>query len=921
MRADRHQRGHERVGEAFRRAFRTIQVRPTLAAAIFLAGCSAARGANESLIPAGRLPQTVVPTHYSIRWRIDPAVPTFSGSERILLSFKAPTTFFWIHSKGLTIDHAYLLDAGGNRIEAKFEQVDPSGVARVTLARNVEPQNAQLEIDYRGAFNTQLQGLYSVSFREQRYVLTQFEATAARLALPCFDEPAFKTPFDLAVTIPSLLQAISNSAELHTQPLEDGFKTIQFATTKPLPTYLLALLVGELRMTSGTRVTANSVSHTAPVRAIGLAGDSVPLRPVLQPTVELTSALADYVGLPYPFEKLDVVAAPDFAGSGMENPGAVFYRESDLLAGDGAPLEKRQFSRILQAHELAHQWFGNLVTPAWWADLWLKEGVATFLSYRAADIGTRATAFDQLFRINTSGAMEMDALASASPVLRRVSTTEDIDAAYDAISYGKSAALLDMYAGYLGEDRFRSLLHRFLVDHAYGSASSEDFLKAIATEGGDALAASLRGFLQQPGIPDIHAAWSCDARGAATLSLTQTRYRPVGSNAESGTRWTVPVCTAFGPPEARSSTCTLVGDTPVQVTLPPASCLAIFPNRGGRGYYHLDVAPAEWNRLLGYSPQLGFGEAISLARSIAAAFRSGSIGGQQLLSAAHRLSHSSFAAVAFALVPDVLFIRDFVVAPCDRAAIDAQLESDYLQAAREALASPADADADIQAKRSTASRLMALDVGQPEIRNELAKLGATWVHFDSGGAAAGRPDRNELRGVAIAAAVQVYGRPLIDAVLRELSRTTERPVRAQLIEALAWARPESGMDEVLGLLGQSVISDTEAYELLLAIGSQPGARRGLLQFLSARLPDLMKRLPTDRQGAIGFIVSGGYQGRIGGSVRAGLCSDADLAEFVRVLQPAVAGLSAGLQYFEYAREQISQCSRLAAVQRVAYASH
>jgi alanyl aminopeptidase len=869
----------------------------------------------DSRAPLGRLSRLVIPLHYDVQWRIDPDAQHFSGSVGIDVSLAERTRTIWLHAKGLTVTDSRVL-RHDRSIHGTFEQISGDGVARITFSEVIPAQELRLEIDYSGELNSHLQGLYRARYRDHNYVLSQFEPTSARLAMPCFDEPSFKTPFDIRVTIPVALRAISNSREVASDPFGNGMKTIRFAPTEPLPTYLLALAVGDLQFQSWSPIRLNDAFSSTPLRAVSIDADKSTLLSLLATTNELTTSLANYLGMPFPFSKLDIVVLRDLSGSGMENAGAVFYRDSDVSTSENSPLSKRRFSRVLQAHELAHQWFGDLVTPDWWNDLWLKEGFATFLSYRVADGSSGRDLFDRDYRVTTMAGMQLDSLTSTHAVRNRISTTGDIDSAYDAVSYNKSAALLGMLESYLGEKRFRDMLQQFLRDHAYGAASSEDFIQALVRAGDDvALGQSFRDFLDTPGIPEVLVDWNCATDGTTTIRLRQRRYLPLGSSGNRNVKWHLPICVALTAAGNSEAKCTLLNRQRGSLTVPGTVCKTIFPNFKGTGYYRWLVPPAKLETLLKGVSSLEFGEALSLADSVAAAFHRGAMGPAQYLRAANLLAASRFPQVAFAAVTDELFIRDFVEPAERRNEINAALEATYLRAAEEALTPDARWQPDQLAWRQSAARLLVLEVGTPTLRQHFASAGATMLHF---GANDRVPDMwvpAEMRDLALASAVQVYGSKLIGHLERLLRETDQTSQRAEILEALAWALPENGLNDVVDLLTQSSISDSEAYLLLYALGRRAEARRPLLRFLLNQLPALIRRMPTDRQGQIPYMITGGYQAKREPFVRAGPCSADDGREFGRVFKAYIPNLSGGARYFANASEQISLCTKLADAQR------
>jgi alanyl aminopeptidase len=869
----------------------------------------------DSRVPLGRLPRVVIPLHYDVQWHIDPDAQHFSGSVGIDVSLVKRTRTIWLHAKGLTVTDSRVL--GHDRsVHGTFEQITGDGVARITFSEVISPQELRLEIDYSGELNSHLQGLYRARYRDHNYVLSQFEATSARLAMPCFDEPSFKTPFDIRVTIPTALRAISNAREVASEPFGDGMKTIRFAPTEPLPTYLLALAVGDLQFQSGSPIRLNDALSWAPLRAVSIDEDKSTLLPLLATTNELTTTLADYLGMPFPFSKLDIVVLRDLSGSGMENAGAVFYRDSDVIASENSPIGKQRFSRILQAHELAHQWFGDLVTPVWWNDLWLKEGFATFLSYRVADGSSGRDLFERDYRVSAMAGMQLDSLTTTHAVRNRISTTGDIDSAYDAVAYNKSAALLGMLESYLGENRFREMLQQFLRDHAYGAASSEDFIQALARAGGDvALGQSFRDFLDTPGVPEVLVDWNCASDGTTTIRLRQRRYLPLGSGGNRNVKWHLPICVSLTDAGRSEATCTVLDRQRGTLSVPGRVCKTVVPNFKGTGYYRWLVPPAKLEILLSRVSSLEFGEALSLADSVGAAFHLGAIGPTQFVRAANLLAASRFPQVAFAAVTDELFIRDFVEPAERRNEINAALEATYLQAAKEALTPDARWQPDQLAWRQSAARLLVLEVGTPTLRQHFASAGASMLHFGANGRVPDAQVPTDMRDVALASAVQVFGPQLIGHLERLLRETDQTSQRAEILEALAWALPENGLNDVIELLTQSSISDTEAYLLLVALGRRPEARRPLLRFLSTQLPALMRRMPTDEQGKIPYMITGGYQAKRDPFVRVGPCSADDGREFGRVFKAYIPHLSGGAQSFANASEQISLCTKLADAQR------
>ena len=319
----------------------------------------------------------------------------------------------------------------------------------------------KLSLDYNGAYSHDLNGLYRIKDGGNYYLYTQLEPIAARKVLPCFDEPRFKTPFSISVVTPKNLKVISNSPENNARHI--GSNTIHsFAQTKALPTYLLAIAIGNFDIVEGPKLGTKKVNF----RGISTKGKGHKLTFAMKHTPAILAKLEDYFGVPYPFAKLDILAVPDFNAGAMENVGAITFREWYLLLDKNSSSEQQQKFYEIMAHELAHQWFGNLVTMPWWDDLWLNEGFATWLSYKIVDqLRPDFKAKDKLLE-RIQKAMAQDSLGSARKIRESISSAHDIHNAFDNITYGKGAALVNMLESFQGPGTFQKaslLIYKNLV--------------------------------------------------------------------------------------------------------------------------------------------------------------------------------------------------------------------------------------------------------------------------------------------------------------------------------------------------------------------------------------------------------------------------------------------------------------------------
>ncbi|MBM4374878.1 MAG: M1 family metallopeptidase, partial [Deltaproteobacteria bacterium] len=559
----------------------------------------------------GRLPDEVRPRRYRWTLEVDPAGRRFRGEVRIALEVVRPTRAVVLHASGLTF----------NEIELGFGDRLVTGRATMRRAAGVEgaeasaeelviesPEvitagQAELRIAYEGALDDTTRGLYRSERDGKRYLFTQLEPADARRVLPCFDEPSFKVPFEISVLAPRGQRVFANAKAVRERDAgedpESGVPRVRtdFEETRPLPTYLLAFAVGPFDVFDGP-------TEPVPVRMIAPAGLAARGAYVVAMASELVQLFERRFGSPYPYSKLDLVAVPDFEAGAMENAGLILFREELLLVDPTSSALERRHALQVMAHELAHQWFGNLVTLRWWDDLWLNEGFASYYESLVADEWrpeTRAELeeFAQLGRV-----MALDGLDAARRVREPVRTVQDAEEAFDPITYAKGSALLGMIADHLGEGAFQRGVQAYLARHAHGGASSEDLFRALGDEGKLDVGTTFRSFVEQPGVPLVRVTASC-VDGVGSLRLEQQRYRRL-PRSDDGSPWSIPVCVRYAPRNGlfagalevveTSRACTTL-EGPV-TTLKLESCAAwVLPSDDHRGYYRYAL-PADAMRTL-----------------------------------------------------------------------------------------------------------------------------------------------------------------------------------------------------------------------------------------------------------------------------------------------------------------------------------
>ncbi len=560
--------------------------------------------------PKGRLSDAAVPKAYRLDLTILPERDGFTGHDEIDVVLKGPTTKLYLHGRDLVVSKVSAR-IGGMIVPATFTQVDATGTARLDFVGTVPAGAATLVFDYSGKFGDDASGLYHVKVADRWYSWTQFESIDARAAFPSFDEPGFKQPFTVTVTTHPGMTVVSNSPETGTVKTVDGLETHRFAPTKPLPTYLVAIDTGPFVRQAGMIAPTPERARAMPFGAVATEAQKDKMGYVMAETPRIVRLLERYFGEPFPFPKLDQIGSPIMPGA-MENAGADTYGDGIIFLDRNATTSDKQAFGMIVSHELAHQWFGDLVSPAWWSDIWLNESFANWMGYRIGnewrpELGIGVGAIAEGF-----GAMNTDSLEVGRPIHQPITDNSQIDAAFDNITYGKGGQVVAMIAAYLGDDKFKAGVRLHLKRHAYGNASSEQFFQSIADAAHDPkLLAALTSFVDQQGVPVIDV-----RRNGSTLTAVQARYAFLGST-PAPLQWTIPFCVRID----AGKQCSLMDAKSTTLTIPAGRVL--MPNVGGTGYYRFDLAPADWQALIASSATLSPGEAIATTDSLWASFRAG----------------------------------------------------------------------------------------------------------------------------------------------------------------------------------------------------------------------------------------------------------------------------------------------------------
>ncbi|MCA9671968.1 MAG: M1 family metallopeptidase [Myxococcales bacterium] len=571
------------------------------------AGVVAAR-APRRLAP-GWLPEGVRPLRYALDLQVDPRQPGFSGSVRIRVAVDRPTRRVHIHARGLSIARAVL---GASRRLARVERPSDSGAEPawgervLVFAAPLSRGEHELRLRFSGRFDKRLAGLYRAQQGGRHYAYTQFEAADARKAFPCFDEPRFKVPFDVTLRVPRSMRAFANTPR-RDERVEGDTRVLRFERTKALPTYLVAFVIGDLDVVDGGRIASRSGAGL-PLRALvprgkgSLASGSLALTRALLPVLER------YFGRAYPYRKLDIAALVAFGSGAMENAGLITFRESGILY-DSVSASAQQVRRTawVIAHELSHQWFGNLVTMRWWDDLWLNEAFATWMSVKAVDAYRPELRAREGLRSIRSWVYDIDALRSARAVRQSVRSVSQAEAAFDGLTYIKGASVLDMLEAWAGPRAFQRGVQAYLARHAFGNATAADLFRALEAATKKPVGRVARTFLDRPGVPLVQAELRCERGRAPRVLLEQRRYQPLGapalrgkSRATADAPWAIPICVAYATPRGSDTRCTLLDKPRGELSLSRsrAGCPAwIHPNAAETGYYHWSLPAAQLSAL------------------------------------------------------------------------------------------------------------------------------------------------------------------------------------------------------------------------------------------------------------------------------------------------------------------------------------
>lgn len=792
--------------------------------------------------PKLRLGDSVRPLRYRLDLTVIPRQDDFAGKIEIDLDVRQATDAVWLNSRGLTIDSAELT-AGGHSQPAKAQSSGTEFVGFSTGSA-IPAGAARLRIEYHGEFNNiGSDGLFKLKEGGDSYVYTQFESIDARKAFPCFDEPSFKTPWQLTLHVNRSDAAVSNTP-VHSETEEaGGRKTVVFGETKPLPSYLVAVGVGPFEFVDAGKAGKN---HT-PVRMVTPKGMAAQAKYAAEVTGPLLAQLEDYFGVPYPYEKLDLLSVSLFGGA-MENAGLITCAESLMLRDPAQDSINRQRTyALVVAHEMAHQWFGDLVTTAWWNDIWLNEAFASWMDSKIIRHWKPEwnTVLDE--QGTRLGAMGSDELLSARKIRQPIESNDDIANAFDGITYSKGEAVIGMFENWMGEDPFRRGVQRYIRQYAWRNATAGDFLDALSSEGGKPVGQAFSTFLDQAGVPLVSVGLRCDAPGAPTLHLSQKRALPLGSAGSAPQTWQIPVCVRYGDGQATHRECTLLTEASMDWKLAESkNCPAwVEGNADGKGYYLTRYEGDLLDKLLSGGGHLSGAERVAAMGDVDALTGMGQIKSAEALALAVVYANDPVRQVVDSAVGIIGGIHDNLLPKELRPNYARLVDRTFGARARQLGWKPKTGeDAETRLLRSSIVPLVAIWGGDGSLAADARQLAGQWVADHS---AVDADIVGSLLNVAARTGDETFYKQLFAA----LSRTEDRHQRDLILSAMGSFSDPRIARAAMELVLKPDFDLREASSLMLGPGGVPEVRSLPFEFVKANYDAITAKIPAGSTFGIG----------------------------------------------------------------------
>jgi aminopeptidase N/puromycin-sensitive aminopeptidase len=669
-----------------------------------------------SLAAAQRLPEGARPENYKLKFTPDLDKAKFEGDETITIRVLKSTSEITLNAVDIDF-HDVTITSGGVTQKATVAPQKEKEMVVLSVEKSLAAGAATVHITYTGILNDEMRGLYlGKDDKGRKYAATQFEATDARRAFPSFDEPDYKATFDITAVADKDQVAISNYKIVSDTPGPGDKHTVKFATTAKMSAYLAALVVGQFEYVEGS-------VDGIPIRVYSTPGKKEMGKFALDAAEYIVGYYNKYFGIKYPYGKLDLIGLPDFSAGAMENVGCITFREVILLIDEKeGSVDLKKTIASVTAHEIAHMWFGDLVTMKWWDDVWLNEGFATWMSSKPVQKWKPEWNFDLDDVSGTGGTLNVDSLANTRPIHQAAETPAQIQELFDGIAYGKAASVLRMLEAYLGEETFRAGINAYLKEHQYGNATADDFWDAQAKVSHKPVDKIMPTWVKQPGAPIINVKAQCSGN-STNVTLEQQRYFVDRAKFEAvnDQLWQIPLCLKGS--ASSTAKCELMTKKEETFTLPGCSTW-VLTNAGATGYYRTGYQPDAVRALAkDAETKLSPAERIALQNDIWASVRVGREPVGDYLAFAQGLQTDRNRAVLEDVLGRLNYIGQYVVSDSDRDAYRMWLRQYLTPPMKEVGYEPKPGEADEQ--RTLRARLfnaLGYDARDPETLEQARKI-------------------------------------------------------------------------------------------------------------------------------------------------------------------------------------------------------
>ena len=784
------------------------------------------------------LPANVKPSKYRMTLQPDIGTFTFTGEQTIDVDILGPTARIMLNAAELEISEVSLRRNGASLPVSSISLDEDTETATLDFGRTLAQGPAQIDMKFKGILNDRLVGFYRSEYQDtegqtRHLATTQFEATDARRAFPCWDEPAQKAVFDVTLVFDDSLQAVSNTPIVEETVPAPGLRSVRFGETPIMSTYLLAFVVGDIVSVEAPAANGTTVGVWTTRGKENQAGFA------LDTSVKLLGYFNDYFGIPYPLPKLDHIAIPDFAAGAMENWGCVTYRETALLVDpENSSAGTRQRVAEVVAHEMAHMWFGDLVTMEWWDDLWLNESFASWMGTKAVDwIFPDWEMWTQFVNMDTNRALSLDGLKNSHPIEQEVKNPAEVSQLFDAISYSKGGSVLRMLENFLTPDVFQKGLYRYLKANEYGNARTQDLWAALEEESGLPVTSIMDSWVKQTGYPVLRIESDRSSDGVQ-VSVSQERFvydHLLGEEEPNPEVWQVPVSVS-APGDAVAST--VMEGREAVITVPAARPSEDWykVNAGQTGFYRVNYTSDDWQRLAPAirARELPATDRLGIQNDAYALSRAGLLPVTQFLELAGSYAGETDASVWSDLASNLRDIEQLIAGEDVHPAYQRFGRELFGPAARRAGWTPRPEDGHLDSLLRSTVLGQAGSYGDEETLSQASDMFRQYLENPE----AVHPD---LRGIVFSLAAQAGDRTTYDQLWELEERTSMQEEKVRLLLAMSRFQDVGLLNETLeSSLGQRVRSQ-DTITVVAGVAANPIGREPAWEFVKSNWPEFDRR--------------------------------------------------------------------------------